>query len=176
MKKLRYLILCLSLTACVNTKNSDTKIIETIFKEIIKTELKQDSTLGVLDKSRNNTFLDFPEFTSFFGEKDTIIQLSKKTFKNVKLYSIDSLVAYMKPSKESNKQLSEFIPAYSNESVINLSIPYGNSDKSKIICEATFLKFTNESFYTRFYSLEKTVSGYKILNTKTLDQTGNPME
>ncbi|WP_046755868.1 hypothetical protein [Kordia jejudonensis] len=176
MKKLVLVLLLCIFSACATKKDQNIVLIAAIHKEIINAELQKDSTLAVLDTSRNNTYLDFPEFTSFFGDKDTTIQLSKNILKGIKVYSSDSLTAFAKKSSKGKNKLSDFLPTYNGEILLYLSIPFGNKDKSSVICEASILNPTNESFVSRFYSLQKTETGYTIRNIRTLDSTGKVVE
>lgn len=176
MKKLLFILLVIVLIGCSKDKNSDAKIVETIYKTIIKAELQKDKTVGVIDEAANTTHLDLEGFTSLFGKKDSVFRLQPSSFKNIKLYNSDSLRIYAKLRDEKDIKFEEFMPYYKSGKMMMINIPFFNKDKSKAITEATLANPITEKFYTRFYVLEKKESDYIIINMRTLDSTGKVVD
>lgn len=176
MKKLLFIILSICTLACEKDKNPDAEIVEAIYKTIIKAELQKDKTLGVLDKAANNTYLDLDGFTSLFDKKDSFFRLQTASFKGIKLYSSDSLRMYANIRNEKDIKFEEFMPSYKSGIMMIINIPFFNKDKSKAITEITLANPVKETFYSRFYMLEKKGGNYVIINTRTLNSSGNVID
>lgn len=134
--------------------------LESIYQTVIQAELHRDSTLGIIDKSSNTTFLDLPNFSSYFKDPEKTIQLNSKSLPNVQFYNLDSLI-----NKKSTSQ-------FKSRWIISLHIPFFNTEKNKSIIELTLMNFNTEFFYNRFYVLEKKNHNYEIINIRTLNSEG----
>ena len=176
MKKLVLILLSTLIIGCAKNRLSDTQIVENIYKTIIKAELQKNKTVAVVDQSANNTYLDLEAFTSLYGEKDSVFHLKPSSFKDIKLINSDSLRMYATIRKEKNISFQEFIPSYTSGKIMMISIPFFNKDKSKAITEIIIGNPITEKFYTRYYVLEKKGATYAIINTRTLNSSGNVVD
>lgn len=176
MKKILFILLSVLTLACTNDKNSDIAALESIYKTIIEAELKKDATLGVLNQSANITYVDLEGFTSLFGKKDSVFHLQSSSFKGIKLYNSDSLGAYANRRNEKDVNLEEYLPSYKSRKMIIINIPYFNKDKSKALTEITLANPQTKKFYTRYYMLEKKGDNFVVINTRTLNSSGNVID